>query len=106
MVVAVPLVVALVVVLVPFLRALPGRTVVGILLSGTVFMSGAVGLELLGGLVASSGGSGTLRLHAVVTVEELLEMVGTVLFLAAVNEYRCRALGTPVLRPTSPDSAS
>lgn len=101
-VVAVPLVVVLVLVLVPMLRSLPRPTLVSFLVAGAVYCGGAVGLELVGGLVASGGGSGSLRLHAVVTVEEALEMVGTVLFLAAVNRHRSRHVGSYGLVPAGP----
>lgn len=90
--VAVPLVIGFGLALVPFLRALPRWTAVAFLLSGAVYVGGAAGMEMVGGLIASSGGEGTLPLHAVVTFEELLEMVGITLFLASVNEHRLRYL--------------
>lgn len=105
-VVALPLLVLLAVVLLPLLRSLPRWTLLAFLLSGAVYVGGALGMEMVGGAIASDGGGGSLRLHTVVTVEELFEMVGMTLFLAAVNEHRRRHVGTVRLDPPVPSGTA
>lgn len=86
-VVAVPLVLAFGLVLLPWLRDLPRRTRVAFLASGAVYVSGTVGLELVGAVLWQSVGRESLVYAVATTVEETLEMTGMLLFLAAVAAY-------------------
>ena len=70
---------------VPFLRSLdrPLRSL--FLLSGSVYLSGAVGFEVLGAIVSyTNGGMQSLEYLAVATTEELLELLGLSIFIYAL----------------------
>ncbi|NIB43097.1 hypothetical protein HBA55_26040 [Pseudomaricurvus alkylphenolicus] len=70
-----------------FLRELPGKTRVLFLVSGFIFVSGAVGFEMLGGWRAETEGSKGLLYAIFYTCEELLEMLGVAIFIYALSEY-------------------
>ena len=70
-----------------FLRNLPPRTRHLFLLAGAVFVSGAIGVEAVSGLQASVHGEESLAYHVIITLEELLEMSGVVLFIYALLDY-------------------
>ena len=74
----------------PFLRAIPRSTALRFVLAGAVFVSGAVGLEMIG--AASKTGAISLvqgRLWiAQVAVEESLEMAGVILLIRALLLYQ------------------
>ena len=55
-------------------------------LSATLFVTGAIGLELLGGQVFSQSGK-NLTYHILYTCEELLEMLGVAVFIYALLSY-------------------
>ncbi len=65
---------------IPFLRYLPKNLRRLFLVSAVFFISGAIGMEMLGG-AASSGEIGIWVYQIVMPIEELLEMFGVVLFL-------------------------
>ena len=77
----------------PFLRNLPARTRQLFLLAGAVFVGGAMGVEALSGWHASSHGEHNLTYHLIITLEELLEMAGVVLFIYALLDYAGRQFG-------------
>ncbi|MBE0598012.1 MAG: hypothetical protein IH614_12150 [Desulfuromonadales bacterium] len=65
-----------------FLYRLPAPTRNGFWLAAGLFLSGAIGLEMLGGrLYEHLGGIPDLRYSLVVTLEELLEMAGVLVFI-------------------------
>ncbi len=70
-----------------FLFNLPRKTMVLFLISGTLFVSGAIGFELLGGLEADLNGNDTLFYSIITTCEELLEMLGIALFIYTLLTY-------------------
>lgn len=70
-----------------FLISLPKRFMSLFILSGGVYISGAIGLELLGGLHASSFGVAGLQYSVIYTFEELLEMLGVMLFIYSLLSY-------------------
>lgn len=81
---------ALVVVVFDALRTLPrdlGRRVV---LAGVVFLGGAVGMEVVGGLICESGDCRDWPFVVQVAVEESLELAGLSLFLLAFTELAGR----------------
>ncbi len=70
-----------------FLLRLP-RNILGLfVLSGVVFLSGALGLELVGGVIAQSSGTDSLIYSISYTFEELLEMVGIALLIYTTARY-------------------
>ncbi len=54
---------------------------------GGIYVSGTLGLEMLGGLWADSHGEANPTYRALTTVEEFLEMIGAALFLYALMRY-------------------
>ena len=81
---------------VSFLKSLPKRTAVLIILAGTVFVAGALGLELVGGAIHDKGGRDGLTYNVVAATEELLEMVGIATFIFALSDYasrHCKRIG-------------
>ena len=76
----------LLLIILPWLRSLPPRILRGFLVSGAVYLTGAMGLDALTHLVLPLfPGEGALDyglFHALATgVEEMLEMLGVILFL-------------------------
>lgn len=80
-VVAIPVVLVLTVVFVPFLRRLPGRTLALLLLGAGVTFSGGVILEMFEGWWVDSNGEGGVLLFSMVTVQEMAEMIGSIIAL-------------------------
>ena len=70
-----------------FLADLPAKTRRLFLVAGTTFVGGALGIEMVAGLFAQSYGGGDMRYIMISTVEELLEMVGIVVFIYALMSY-------------------
>ena len=81
-----------------FLRALPRRTLLGILLSAAIYITGAAGVEAASGWWAEGHGSRSTALLLVSTVEENLEMAGTLLFILVVLAYFARLGRSVALR--------
>lgn len=79
-----------------FLLRLPRKVMLLFLLSGGVFVSGAVGMEMIGGLLADKHGLGGVGLaySLVTTFEELLEMVGVAIFIYALLIYMTFQFGS------------
>lgn len=69
-----------------FLVRLPARTRGLFLLAGAVYVSGAVGFEILGGAYASVHGD-DLAYGVLASVEEVLEMAGIVVMLYALMDH-------------------
>jgi len=70
----------------PFLRALPPVFRNLFLLSGALFVGGALGVEMLGALYFE--GSGRTRIYTLITtMEETLEMAGSLLFIYSLMKY-------------------
>ena len=70
-----------------FLLNLPMRTRNLFVLSAVVFVSGAIGVEMLSGIQADRFGEENLNYALIVTVEEFLEMLGVVMLIRALLEY-------------------
>ncbi|QDT17174.1 hypothetical protein [Alienimonas californiensis] len=86
-----------------FLWRLPARTRWRFILAGGTFVAGAVGMEMAAGAVVDSypteaEGIASPAHIAVQAVEESLEMLGVLLFLAAELDYLAMAAGSIVLR--------
>jgi hypothetical protein len=70
----------------PFVWALPPQSRVLFVAAGIVFVSGAMGMELLGGRELERYG-GTLLYAMYYTIEEAMEMGGILLFIYALLDY-------------------
>jgi hypothetical protein len=81
-----------------FLGALPRATRLGILLSAAIYITGAAGVEAASGWWAEGHGSKSTALLLVSTVEENLEMAGTLLFVLVVLAYFARTGRSVALR--------
>jgi hypothetical protein len=57
------------------------------IVAGTLYLSGVLGLEMIGGLWVDLYGQQNWAYHGFATVEELLEMSGAILFLYALMQY-------------------
>jgi hypothetical protein len=71
----------------PFLIHLDGRTRRLFVLAGMTYVGGALGMELPGGALAEGYGLDCSAYLAVMTVEEVLEMTGVVIFIYALLDY-------------------
>ena len=70
-----------------FLFALPRRTAVIFFVSGAVFVTGAIGLEMFEGQINEAGGYRSFHYMVLVTIEEILEMVGILAFIYGLLGY-------------------
>ena len=70
-----------------FLLHLPRRTAIGFIVAGAVFVTGAIGFEMLGGVIYEQSGSNNTYYVFVQTIEEMLEMVGIAIFIYAITDY-------------------
>jgi len=76
-----------------FVFALPAQTRNHFIAAGCIFLSGAIGLELFGAREAYLNGTETITYCVLYTFEELLEMLGIVLFIYALACYLTREVG-------------
>lgn len=72
---------------VPFLRALDAPTRSRLIRAGAVYFSGAVGMDMVSGREFHQAQGFSMTLLALVTVEEVLELLGQGLFLHALAAY-------------------
>ena len=86
-VVALPVVAGLGLASLRFLASLPRRRCIEFVVAGGVFLSGALGLEMVEGVIATQGGEGTLLMVLARWLEEVLEMVGVLLFVRALLSF-------------------
>ena len=80
-----------------FLLRLPRRTAKLFVVSGVLFVAGAIGFEMLGGVVFQASGSANLMYVVLQTFEEVLEMAGIVLFIYALVDYVEKIYGDIVI---------
>lgn len=71
----------------PFWLSLPARTQITFIAAAGLFLSGAVGFELLGAQEFEAGRAGALRYALYYTAEELLEFSGLVMFVYALLSH-------------------
>ena len=69
-----------------FILALPIKTKTLFIISGTIYILGALGMEMIGGYVADNAGYSVIY-GIVSSIEELLEMFGIVIFTYALLSY-------------------
>ncbi len=76
-----------------FLFSLPSRSRALVVASGLIFLSGALGVEMVGGVRAEIYGKNNLIQDLLTTGEELLEMSGSALFVYTLIDYIRRHVG-------------
>lgn len=89
-----------------FLMLLPRRTARLFVGAGTLYVGGALGLEMVGGWLAATQGTLTVAYVVAQSVEEILEMAGIVVFLYAVARYAEQRFGAIELRLSADPSPS
>ncbi len=72
---------------VPFLLALPRRTAISFGIAGAVYLTGAVGIEIIGNEMVGDRLEDTLGYSMATLAEESLEMFGVVAFIYALLAY-------------------
>ena len=70
-----------------FLKALPQKTRNLFIKAGTLYVGGALGIELIGGYYAAISAKNTITYFVLATLEESLEMLGIVVFIYALLSY-------------------
>jgi len=70
-----------------FLFRLPPGTRNGLILSGAVFILGALGIEMISARVAWLEGLVSLRYSILYTIEETFEMLGVILFISVMMRH-------------------
>ncbi|MEG4496038.1 hypothetical protein QUB05_21340 [Microcoleus sp. F10-C6] len=70
-----------------FLLHLPRKTRDFFLLAGTIYVGGALGMEMVCGYYADAVGQRKLIYGLLASVEEILEMVGVIVFIYALLSY-------------------
>lgn len=75
--------------LIPFMLKLPVTTLKIFIISGSVFIIGALGFEMIGGYISSfpKTNSSSLDYFMIMTLEELFEMIGLVMFLHGISSF-------------------
>ncbi|MGB5965086.1 MAG: hypothetical protein WBF77_02420 [Sulfurimonadaceae bacterium] len=74
-----------------FLKQLPKRTMIMFIVSGTIYIIGAIGFEMFGGQEKELYGD-TFLYHVLYTFEELFEMLGIAIFIYSLLSYIVRDL--------------
>ena len=87
LVVAIPAVAVLTALFLPFLLRLPERTAILLLVGAGIVFGGGIVLEMFEGWRVDAAGQGGLLLFSMVTVQEMMEMIGTIIALYAVIDY-------------------
>jgi hypothetical protein len=78
--------------LIRFFFRLPVRLRVQFAIAGTIFLTGAVAMEVIGGRYAFHNGTANLNYALLVTGEELLEMLGIIVFNYSLLKYFIKEL--------------
>lgn len=73
--------------LIPSLLKLPPDLLKGMILSGAVYVGGAIGVEMIGSWYVSHAGDANIGYAALATLEESLEMAGLILFIRYMLVY-------------------
>jgi len=87
MIIAIPAVLLLAILYKRFVFSLPKNIRNQFILAVIIFLSGALGFEMLGGLFFKTEISGIHVLSFLITFEELLENLGVVVFISALLNY-------------------
>lgn len=74
-----------------FLLRLPAETAIAFIVSGTVFVAGAFGMEFAGGYLVSNFGFDSALYKSAAIIEESLEIIGMTLFILAIIRHLARS---------------
>ena len=77
-----------------FLFHLPRRFALLFVLSGAIFVGGAVGMEIIAGIVIGQYGVASIYHTIVQTIEESLEMAGAILFFYSLTQFWASNFGS------------
>lgn len=98
-----------------FLLRLPRKTLSWFVSGGCIFVLGAIGLELFGGRIhddigldgsiAHVVGEDALKFSILYTIEELLEMIGVVIFIYGLLTYIVDELGALKIKVRHPKTS-
>jgi hypothetical protein len=72
-----------------FLLALPAKTRRLFFIAGAFYISGGVGIEIIGGHLLKLHGEQSIQYSAGTVTEEALEMIGVLIFIYALLSYLC-----------------
>ena len=75
-----------------FLFDIPKKTMLLFMVAGSLFIAGALGMEMVGGHLSSLYGERNLRYALITTGEEVLEMAGVIVFIHALLDHRAMLL--------------
>lgn len=89
-VLAIPLLVLLGLYYLRFVLALPTTTRDLVVFAGFIYVGGALGMEMIGGLYSPEYGTRTLTYGICEVIEETLEMAGMAVFLLTLKHYASR----------------
>lgn len=81
-----------------FLLHLPRPAMIRFIIAGGLFLTGAVGMEMVSAHEADINGTTTITYSVLYTIEELCEMIAIVIFLQALLEYYSREFGVLKVR--------
>lgn len=70
-----------------FVFRLPPSTRRAVFIAATLYLGGAIGMELIGGLYVATHGFGTPVYIILTTIEESLEITGVIVFIYALLQY-------------------
>jgi hypothetical protein len=70
-----------------FLNRLPGRSRFHFLLAGAIYIGGALGMEMVGSAYSKIHGQQNFIYALLATVEEVMEKIGTVIFIYSLLSY-------------------
>ncbi|MBS7670672.1 hypothetical protein [Croceicoccus gelatinilyticus] len=73
-----------------FLMAMNRRSAALMVAAGIVYVGGAVGVEMVSGMMKGTYGFGSLPFMISTTIEETLELVGLAIFIYALTNYAAR----------------
>ena len=77
----------------PFLMRLERRTALLFIVAGATYVMGAVGMDMIGGVIVEQHGMESIQHSFAQSMEELLEMLGVLIFLYALLGYIGRHVG-------------
>jgi len=80
-----------------FLFYLPKKTKYLFIIAGIIYVAGALGMEMVGGVIKEMYGRDNLYYAIEYTIEESLEMIGIVIFIYALMDYICKNISSITL---------
>ncbi len=85
-----------------FVLYLPRSTGVLFVIAGSIFLTGALGIELISANEADINSTESVMYCVLYTIEELFEMLGIAVFIYALLGHMCDEQQTIIIRPAKP----